>query len=69
MAISDLVMMAEKGVKRERLGVARSKSLWPFSTRMRLSEGDSLRRMLGEAEHALFAENVRPGLEACERQP
>lgn len=54
---------------KERSGAARSKSLWPFSTWMRLSELDTLGRGVGEAEYAFLAEKVRSEVEACEMQP
>lgn len=57
--------MAEKGGNGEGSGATRLKSLWPFSTRMRLSELDALGRRMGEAEYAFWAESVRSRVEVC----
>ena len=66
LATSNSVAMTEKGVKRGRPEAERSKFFSSFSNLMRLSELDTLEQMLGEAEYALSAGNMRSGVEACE---
>lgn len=67
LATCDLVAMAEKGDIGMRAAAARSKPSWLFSTRMRLSELDTLGEGVGEAEYAFLAENVRSEVEVCEK--